>query len=376
MHELIAALSVELATRMAALPALPRGELTIGIEHEVFAFDEDGAPSEQATQRLLAAWGAPVETSGGVTWAARVSPWSGRGITLKYDHHPHLLELVLEPAACLEPLANELEWSWLRLHTLAERQGVLLDCAPAIADRPGLESPHPAMAALRGYRTQLLTRRGLVDPQAANYAAYIAATQTHVGGLAWWTRPPLLGALLAREPSVAPFAFTNLPITPRQRWSAYARVFEGSPCCGIPRFQRYDLAGWAEVLAHTPMTGDGSTLNEAGLPDGGWDELFARVRDFGVIRPRLFGTVEFRGDPAQPTFERVLAIAALRLGQATSAFDGTADIDESWWQRWLAADTVVPDRAVLEEASQALAYRARDEERYLAPLYNSVASAG
>jgi hypothetical protein len=117
MHDLTAALAAELAVRMARFPALPPAELTIGIEHD------------------------------GLLWATRSR--SERSVTLKYDHHPHLLEIVVDPARTLDGIVGDLGWAWSRLDELAEQYEVLLDRAPTITDRPGLVSPQPAMAALR-----------------------------------------------------------------------------------------------------------------------------------------------------------------------------------------------------------------------------------
>lgn len=348
----------ELKRRLAGVPALAPPEFTIGVEHEVFVFDRAGQPSEAVTQSVLDAWG-PVVERDGIVWATAARAPSGRSIVLKYDHHPHLLELAFSPVDTLFELEEDLAWAWPRL----------LECASVgclvhhpVLDGPGVASSHPRMLALVQYRTELLARRGIVDPAAANYASSIAATQIHVGGLAWWTRPPLLAALVAREAGVAAFAHQSTGVSPASRWAGYRRVFEGSPFCGLPHFETWDLAGWASALSRA------STM---GQPDGTWDDFFARVRDFSVIRPRLFGTVEFRGDPAQPSPDRILRQAALRLGTSIAAIGDVApdtSAAHEWWSNWSALSEE-PAVGSVQDARSALIERGHGEERFLdAPL--------
>lgn len=86
------------ALRRSAIASHPR-DLTIGVEHEFFALAADGLPARHVdSQALIQRFG----TRQAVAWDPSVGSYFDRGFlplggerfaVLKYDHHPHLLEL-------------------------------------------------------------------------------------------------------------------------------------------------------------------------------------------------------------------------------------------------------------------------------------------
>ena len=98
------------------------------------------------------------------------------------------------------------------------------------------------------------------------------------------------------------------------------------------------------------------------------------MRDLQIIRPKIFGTLEFRADPSQPKVSDILALVSLRLGVAKSVVDG-AKVKKAfsmermkWWE--LAFQTVVtPERDVLELAARSLDKISSSYKGYLEPYY-------
>lgn len=346
--------------------ATSAADLTIGVEQEFFLVRDDGAPVSHVESQAflesiagLSGWvGQRVEaTPVGlmIDQVLRRAP-SGRDTVLKFDHHPHLLEVAFDWAHTVGELEVHIREVCESLDAIAGE--LSLRCAwTAFASvptsDPRLVSPLSTFEQLRHYRARLFELRGATPEAAAcNYAAGIAATQVHVGGLPWWRRPELVEALYALEPEIAPFAALGparvAGCSPgellRRRWAGYARVFEGYPLVGFPDLARWTLEDWSSALSQSPLAAgpgnDWAGRNAAALggpPHGDWDLFFDAVRDLQICRPRRFGTIEFRADAVQPTLESLLGLVALRLGLAAAVLANTPTVEfrearEAWWR--------------------------------------------
>jgi len=315
---------------------------------------------------------------------------NGRYTVVKYDHHPHLMEIAFSWHEDLSTLAAQIDAMLARADSAARVAGVRLASRPFLELSPldpAIVSPLPAFVALRHYRGLLLARRGLAATPHVNYAAVIAATQTHVGGLPLRAEPQLVSTLYREEPFWQPWAYSlTCPdaearaAAMARRWVGYHTVFPDAPLVGFPPFQDFTWRAWCRALAASPLAGGPeddfaaqTLLSHGHPPRSSWSDFFVCVRDLALVRPRFFGTVEFRGDPAQPSTEAIAAIVALRLAVATAVVSGMrrelpsfAAARETWRAQHGSPVALDPDD--LAWAESALAVRGRDEGRFLAPL--------
>lgn len=388
-------------TGMAPIPA----NLTIGIEHEFFLMDKNsGLPvTHEQSQAFLKkiseheGWHIREKVEiNGAPMISRVSWEQGqnRFTALKYDHHPHLLEVAFGYRENLWDLENDIRAFWDLGQEVAFLLGIFFHQSANLgidSSHPRVTSDLPEFVALRSYREKLFEKRGQ-SPRLTNYAATIAATQTHIGGTRWWERENYVGNLYALEPLVlahtSSLACGDQPIEKflQNRWTGYNAVFSGYPLVGFPHLTHWNMKSWCEALLQSPLYGKvreewaGKSLLELGhSPFDNWKEFFGSVRDLQVIRPRLFGTLEFRADPAQPDLDSIMAVAALRMGLSSWLLLRGSQVDlrpahQIWWES-VTGSQVIRDETILEKAKLGLERRKLHEEKLLAPLIiSSIAS--
>ncbi len=368
--------------------------LTIGVEHEFFLVAPGGDPvSHEQGQAFLhelakdSDWYIREQEPG---FVQRVSFDDDRGrfTAVKYDHHPHLFEIAFAYENDLHRLSRQVKETLRAVTRAAERVDARVSNNANLAlsaSDPRVISDRPEYEALRYYRSLLLRRRNQsIDPEFANYAAVIAATQTHIGGTSWWRSQVLIPRLYALEAAIIGWT-SALALEPgvsleellKFRWRGYDAVFDGYPLVGFPNIEGWTLDSWCEALLGSPLAG-GPSDPWAGLslkscpenPFENWNDFIATVRDLQIIRPKLFGTLEFRADPAQRGAREILAVAALRLGLTQSQLaEGLApsqlgEARDKWWHA-VRSGVVERDPAPLELARQGLRARGLGEEAYL-----------
>jgi hypothetical protein len=372
--------------------------LTVGVEHEFFLIAPGGEPvSHEQGQAFLCELAKDSdwyirEQEPGFVQRVSLDDDQGRFTAVKYDHHPHLFEIAFAYENDLHRLNRQVEETLRAVTRAAEMVGAKVSNNANLslsASDPRVVSDRPEYQALRHYRSLLLRRRNQsVDPEFANYAAVIAATQTHIGGTSWWKSPELISRLYALEPAL--LAWTSaLALEPgvsieellKFRWRGYDAVFQGHPLVGFPDLEGWTLDAWCEALLDSPLAG-GPSDPWAGLcmksypenPFENWSEFISAVRDLQIIRPKLFGTLEFRADPAQRGAREILAVAALRLGLTHSQLsqDGPVpsigEARRKWWDA-VRSGVVAQDPAPLEQARRGLQARALGEEIYLSAFF-------
>jgi hypothetical protein len=93
---------------------------------------------------------------------------------------------------------------------------------------------------------------------------------------------------------------------------------------------------------------------EAISPDAeDWDALLAGVRDLQILRPRVFGTIECRADPALPTLGAIEAqvsrrLAAYRRAQAEPDTAAPAPRFAANRRGWWALASAEPQESALQ----------------------------
>lgn len=314
---------------------------TIGVEHEFFLIEGDGLPATHERSQDFLATLADVSTLIKARfecaepvgrYVSRMSADDGDDFSdhVKYDHHPHLLELSLAPSYDIQDVRERLRTMFEAIRTAARRAKVRVahDAFLEVdAAHPRTRSCLSSFRALRRYRRTLMRKRGIVDKSAENYASVIAATQIHVGGSVWLRDPEAMENLYRYERQARRFAYDTLsgPIHShyRRRWSGYRKVFANSRLVGLRVPRPWTLERWFEALALAPMAGLADSEDAADAfahrirPVN--ESLFNDIRDLQAIRPRIFGTIEFRGDPAQPTAEAIVALAQFRQNCVASS---------------------------------------------------------
>jgi hypothetical protein len=385
------------------------GDLTVGVEHEFFLLNREGEPTNhegsQAFLRLLSqesGWHVQETEIGSLgPMINRVSnnQLGPKFIAIKYDHHPHLLEIAFTYHSDLHGLHREVSSVFQTIARVATECELKLSHLPILAIKssdPRVVSPLRAFQGLRDYRSKLmLWRDGEIDKDHTNYAATIAATQVHIGGLSWWRNEGLVSRLYSIESELLTISARGLTTEGQsisqfleKRWEGYRKVFKNYPLVGFPDLRDWTTKAWIDALTKSPVVGDlsddwsGRTLTEIKeLPFKSWETFFKSVRDLQIIRPRLFGTLEFRADPSQPTVDRIVAVAALRLAVCIGALSGEitkrtySEARTSWWEQ-VTGRTFGGnhDNSILDQAARWLKLRAKSEETFLGPLYDTKTS--
>ena len=381
--------------------------LTVGIEHEFFLLDIDGLPArhEQSQHFLLEISKSPGwyvrdstnDVSGEMISKVSQEDGNGKYTVIKYDHHPHLMEIAFSWSDSLFVIEQNVKKTFAMIERIARELQLIVSTQsnlniPASHDR--VTSPLKEFRNLRHYREKLLSvRNSSSDMEHANYAAVIAATQTHVGGTRWWKERSFMASIYSYEPKILSMSSRG---GHSQRWNGYSKVFEGYPLIGFPNVANWTLDTWAEALLDSPLAGSeedewsGKSARALGtIPlvdrERKFESFIACVRDLQIVRPKFFGTLEFRADPAQDSPENILAMAALRLGLCSyiKMSEEIKELDFScsrleWWRKVNASDVnqlyCNDAKVTVAHASLGLIARNLGEQKFLLPLIDRLNS--
>lgn len=373
-------------------------DLTIGLEQEFFLYGPSGDPATHSEgQSFLEALSNQAgwyirETSDGSLgrMIERVSidlPLN-RYTTIKYDHHPHLFEIAFAYTRTLSEQSQQVHEVFSLIQEISKKLGLIvgdtstLNLSPL---DPKIASPLKTYEDLRNYRSKLLCQGTTpINLEHSNYAAVIAATQTHIGGTQWWNRTHFMETLYSFETDVLPILQKS---PPNQRWRGYLAVFSGYPLVGFPEMNEWSIGSWAKALLESPLLGPTNSgwagrtihnLNNFPFKDSTspWSTFMKSVRDLQIIRPKLFGTLEFRADPAQCYPEDILFVAALRLGLCAAILNSSLVKNQTFsdsakkWRETVKRTTLIPNNTentgnILKLAMNGLIQRGLGEERYL-----------
>lgn len=362
-------------------------EITVGVEQEFFLCRLDGqACDHKQSQRFLSSF-----SGRGAKCLEEDDPrigryvayadvfHEGRRVRFKYDHHPHLMEIELPPRRTLGEMYSLLGFAMDLAVGQASELMLLAHFTPFLpepVDDKAIWSEHSLCVALREYRRRINVARPdvLNDPRILNFSAYIAATHLHLGGIGWSALPRLIDGLYRVEPDIVPFTWRAIgdfqPDWPSKRWKGYLGCLGHLPLVAFPELPDWSLDNWFEALCQMPLADTADNHRGGGIDAQNVMSLFRAKRDVSLIKPRTYGTIEFRADPCLPTADAVAAVCALRLGMAVEILHGQVpargfcEARQAWSSEICRGDGEPKDE-VLEIAAAGLGRRGCREERLL-----------
>ena len=321
-------------------PLFCRHELTIGVEQEFFLCDHSGrvAVHEQSQDFLesfrqdrRAVLTEEDDPGIGKHVACADMILSGEQVRFKYDHHPHLMEIELPPVGTVERMVELLAPAMVAAMRQAERLGLTARFQPFLpepVDHVAVFSEHSLCVALREYRKKVNANRPEILPnsEVMNFSAYIAATHFHFGGIGWEQLETLMNGLYCTESEMVPLSWQSVTKNQtgalQKRWSGYQACLGHLPLVAFPDLPQWTLENWFDALCRMPfaVTPD----NHRGGKIDRYEPMswFRAKRDVSLIKPRHYGTIEFRVDPCQPTAEAAAKLCVARLGLVKEILDG------------------------------------------------------
>lgn len=372
-----------IVTRMTGFDhACGARHLSVGVEQEFFVYSSITPPRPATfdeSQRLLANLGGMpefvVDPCLGEYIAAVVISGPVGAVVVKYEQAPHLMELSTPPAATIGELRLSLRTVWEALDGAALATGLAVVHEAHSRVSPAHRSLSPLTTrsiALREYRFREALVRGFpLSEGRANFSAAIAATQIHIGRVAWHNEPGIVEDLYLDEPYFLPLEYRAFGKArgrwlAQSRWRRYARGCFG-PLVGYPDLHSWDLDAWIKGMAKSPHL--------AAPPPVVPSDFLLSVRDNQSIKPRPeYGTIEFRGAPTQPSIQAVVSLAAARLGQVARLVDGVRDHEpasflsrrDQWWGKVLGETSWTEPNTLVQSIRGGLARRGQGEEAFLA----------
>ena len=319
-------------------------ELTLGVEQEFFLCDQSGrSASHEQSQRFLESFRHDCQAVlteeddpgiGRYIAFADLFVWNDR-VRFKYDHHPHLMEIELPPVNTVEQMTELLAPAMNAAVQQAEKLALVARFQPFLPepiDHEAITSKHSLCVALRDYRKRINANHSeiLANPAIMNFSATIAATHVHIGGIGWEQLETLMDGLYRLEPEMTPLSWQAVTDNPadglQKRWSGYQSCLGHLPLVAFPDLPQWTLDNWFAALYQMPFA---ETLdNHRGSKVDRYDPLswFCAKRDVSLIKPRHYGTVEFRIDPCQPTAEAVAKLCSARLAAAMEILGGLVPV--------------------------------------------------
>lgn len=375
-------------------------QLTTGVEVEFFAFDNSGKPATiEHTQKFIKeiiniyGWSpstdrsqADIETS-----SASRELSNGRYSKLKYEYPPHLMEVAFTFFPNLNDLYREIKTVWIDLQTAASIAGITLKFDPFISPDLVLDISNNSTKTDHLNASREIYLRNQNKPFSKSdllFTAYTAGTQIQLGGLDWFNNPNLVHSLYDLESQNPLYGNTlaagdivvgqnNL----HRRVEIYKKCFPNMSLVGFPDLSEWTIDTWVESLLRGPL-GYGAPKSLQGFsyleisPENRPPiaEVIAALRDQQFIKPRVLGTIEFRADPSLNSPEKLIALAAWRLGQAILAINSAdstlpdfRELGKKWQQnRTHCTESAAKSASIaVDRAIKALAARGKGEEVFL-----------
>lgn len=315
-------------------------KLTIGVEQEFFLLKKDLPVSHEESQQFLNAINEFLphygydENIGNYIEAVTDS----EGNVIKYDHHPFLLEIEIAYSSDLLIIEDRLQRCFHTVYEAAQKSRCKISFEPLLSISTADERTKSDLKfrkELISYRSKLFELRNEpVDEAIANYAAGIAATQIHIGGVPFKKYDELFPVLYLEEKNTLNEIKSNIKSRLNsheifeRREALYKAAFKNFPLAGFPAFE-WTVSNWIDALQVTPLFGTSEdyftakTIQDfpelaASMPV---EEFLYRVRDLQWIKPHRQGTIEFRACPVLQDVASIMKLCKLRLNTVKSILE-------------------------------------------------------
>lgn len=310
----------------------PQNELTIGVEQEFFLLRNGLPVMHEESQRFLntiIGFVPRYETDENIgSYIEAVT--DNESNTIKYDHHPFLLEIEITYSSDLNLIEQRLKHCFHAVFNAAATLHFEISFDPILSISTSdkqTKSDLKFRKELINYRSKLFELRNEpIDEAIVNYAAGIAATQVHIGGVPFDEYDEVFPALYQKEKTILNVVKNSIksrfsPSTIfEKREQVYKAAFINYPLTGFPAFE-WTVENWIEALQKTPLFGikeeyfTAKTINDfpelaKSMPI---EEFLYRVRDLQWIKPHRQGTIEFRACPSLPDVASIMKLCVVRL---------------------------------------------------------------
>jgi len=315
-------------------------DLTIGVEQEFFLCDWSGkAASHEQSQRFLGSFQSDFrailtkENDSGIGRHVAFADvlFGEERVRFKYDHHPHLMEIELPPVKTVKRMTELLASTMDAAVRQAEQIDLVAWFQPFLSepvDHAAIMCEHSLCVALRNYRKQINANRPevLANPAVMNFSATIAATHFHLGGIGWEQLETLMNGLYCLEPEMTALSWQAVSECPsdgvQKRWKGYQKCLGHLPLVAFPDLPQWTLNDWFAALCRMPLADTPDNHRGGKIDQNDPLSWFRAKRDVSLIKPRHYGTIEFRVDPCQPTAGAVAKLCTARLAVVMEILGG------------------------------------------------------
>ena len=292
--------------------------------------------------------------------------------SLKYEFPPHLLEISYGHFTDLNQLNENVQRTMQQLDECAFACDLRVLNVPhfnqAKADLSILRELNHLQLDLFRNRQEIAKTKGIFEERIAQFPAYIASTQFHIGGLNWAKDSHIINSLYSFEPFICYLAHkqceiklkTKLSEIYQNRWLGYQSMFDDTSLFGIPKESQWSFEHWKNNFSNNYNTPN-DVINDV-----------KNKRDLSFIKPRHIGTLEFRSLPALSSTKEILRFAAYRLAQSLLAKENKTLLNDlgqvrSVWDKIFLSPEIFQDQINLFKklSFDVLVARDKGEERYL-----------
>jgi len=300
--------------------------LTIGLEHEFFLLKSNNKPADindsQNFLKLFAKkshWRITEKKHGYITMLGRDCK-NGSYNSLKYEYPPHLMEIAFGYSTDLHTLHEIVSDFFNIAKIIAKQVGLKLNNLPyrndIIPNLKLLKNIESNQYNLHKSRKIIAHNKNISDINIIEFPSYTASTQVHIGGFNF-VNNDVLKNLYTIEPITNYLSLKNFIDSSsvfKNRWKNYTKLFGDTSLFLFPQTEGWGYKQWRDHLINEYLKIKNINLDII--------EFVESARDLQIIKPKIYGTIEFRSSPAQPDIKNIMNLAAMKLAQSILSLEG------------------------------------------------------
>lgn len=295
--------------------------LSFGIEHEFFLFNGTKTASLNDSQLFLnefskrKGWKKYLDKNNLID---KVGYDEKNGYhALKYEYPPHMLEIAIGYSRNYEEFSNKTLLLLSEIEETANSIGLRVVHTPSIPnaniDKKSLKKMESKQLQLHYNRKKIAFDKNIYDENIYEFPSRIAATQIHIGGFNWIENDNFLEKVYIYEPIVNYLIlslFKSPQKTFKERWQGYNNLFDDFKLFGFPGKDKWGFDLWKkELLLEFKSKGKDQNIIE----------FINNSRDLQLIRPKTYGTLEFRSTPGLDNIKNFDYLCRIRIAQCLCA---------------------------------------------------------